>query len=173
MSNSSDNDTFKVVLLGDGSDKSELFHKFVANKFQKAHLKTIGMEPSSRYETIDGRKVSFSIWDITHLDRFKPMRGMFYRNTLGAMVVFDVTQPDTFLNVDKWINELKIESPDVHLILIGMLNTDESNRKVTVEQAQTKAEELGALKYIETSIQSGEHIEEAFTLLGKRILEDQ
>ena len=98
---------------------------------------------------------------------------MFYRNTVGALVVFDVTQPDTFLNVDKWINELKIESPDVHLILIGMLNTDESNRNVTVEQAQTKAEALGAIMYIETSIQSGEHIKEAFTLLGKRILEDQ
>lgn len=161
------------MLLGDGSDKTELLHKFVSNKFQKSHLKTVGMEPYSRYQTIDGRRVSFSIWDVAHQDRFKVMRPMFYRNTLGALVVFDVTQPDTFLNADKWINELKIESPDVHLILIGMLNTDESNRKVTVEQVQAKVEELEAIKYIETSIQSGEHIEEAFTLLGKRILEDQ
>ena len=101
------------------------------------------------------------------------MRGMFYRNTLGALVVFDVAQPDTFLNVDKWINEVKIESSDVHWILIGMLNTDESNRKVTAEQAQAKVKELGAIMYIETSIQSGEHIVEAFILPGKRILEDQ
>lgn len=172
MSSSSDNDIIKVVILGDVSDKTELLHKFVSNKFQKTHLKAIGIEPYSRYQTIDGRKLLFSIWDITHHDRFKPMRGMLYRNSFGALVVFDVTQPVTFLNVDSWIHELKIESPNACLILVGLRDTSVHTRKVTVEQIQAKLEELEAITYIETSIQSGEHIEDTFTLLGKRFLKD-
>ncbi len=170
MSNYSE--SFKILLLGDGDDKSKLIHRFVHNKFQKIHLKTVGFEPSSRYETIDGVKVCLSIWDIPEQERFKVMRGMFFRNALGALVVFDLTMPETLRSAQKWVEEAKSASPGLLFLLIGNRNDLVDKRLITNEEGQINANKLGALKYIETSHLTGENIAEGFQLLGKKLLED-
>ncbi|RMG20797.1 MAG: GTP-binding protein [Methanobacteriota archaeon] len=164
--------TFKILLLGDGAvGKTALVQRFVHGKFQKAYLMTIGMEPYSRYETIDDTKVCFSLWDIAGQDRFKAMRGMFFRGAMGALVTFDLTRRQTFDNVGNWIKEAKSESPNSLFILVGNKNDLEDLREVSQEEGIAKAKELNCIDYIETSALTGENVEEAFYKIGKTLLE--
>ncbi len=164
--------TFKILLLGDGAvGKTALVQRFVHGKFQKAYLMTIGMEPYSRYETIDDTKVCFSLWDIAGQDRFKAMRGMFFRGAMGALVTFDLTRRQTFENVANWIKEAKSESPNSLFILVGNKNDLEDLREVSEEEGIAKAKELNCIDYIETSALTGENVEEAFYKIGKTLLE--
>ncbi|MHA2253200.1 MAG: Rab family GTPase [Candidatus Kariarchaeaceae archaeon] len=165
------NFTFKILLLGDGAvGKTALVHRFVHGKFQKQYLMTIGMEPYSRYETIDGQKICYSLWDIAGQDRFKIMRGMFFRGAMGALVTFDLTRRPSFENTVTWINEAKAESPDQIFILVGNKNDLEDMREVSTEEASKKSKELGAIDYIETSALTGENVEQAFHKIGSDLL---
>ncbi len=163
--------TFKILLLGDGAvGKTALVQRFVHGKFQKAYLMTIGMEPYSRYETIDGTTVCFSLWDIAGQDRFKVMRGMFFRGAMGGLVTFDLTRRVTFENAQNWINEAKKESPDALFILVGNKNDLEDLREIDTKEGEEKAKELGCIGYIETSALTGDNVEEAFYKIGKTLL---
>ena len=165
------NYTFKILLLGDGSvGKTALVHRFVHNKFQKAYLMTIGMEPYSRYETIDGQKICYSLWDIAGQDRFKVMRGMFFRGAMGSLVTFDLTRRESFNNTSTWIKEALAESPNQTFILVGNKNDLEDHREVSTKEGEAKAKELGAIQYIETSALTGENVGEAFHTIGKTLL---
>ena len=164
--------TFKILLLGDGAvGKTALVQRFVHGKFQKAYLMTIGMEPYSRYENIDGTKVCFSLWDIAGQDRFKVMRGMFFRGAMGGLVTFDLTRRKTFENAVTWINEAKKESPDAVFILVGNKNDLEDLREISDKEGEKKAQELGCIGYIETSALTGDNVEEAFYKIGKTLLD--
>ncbi|MCH8908663.1 MAG: GTP-binding protein [Candidatus Heimdallarchaeota archaeon] len=166
------NYTFKILLLGDGAvGKTALVHRFVHGKFQKAYLMTIGMEPYSRYETINNQKICYSLWDIAGQDRFKVMRGMFFRGAMGSLVTFDLTRRESFNNATNWINEAKAESPNQLWILVGNKNDLEDMREIPTDEGQAKADELGAISYIETSALKGTNVAEAFHLIGKTLLE--
>lgn len=134
---------------------------------------TIGMEPYSRYETIDGQKICYSLWDIAGQDRFKVMRGMFFRGAMGALVTFDLTRRPSFENTINWINEAKAESPNQVFILVGNKNDLEDLREITSEEAAAKAKEVGAIDYIETSALTGENVEDAFHKIGKTLLDQR
>ena len=166
------NFTFKILLLGDGAvGKTALVHRFVHGKFQKAYLMTIGMEPYSRYETIDGQKICYSLWDIAGQDRFKVMRGMFFRGAMGSLVTFDLTRRPSFENTKTWIKEATQESPDQVFILVGNKVDLEDMREVSTEEAKKMSVELGAVDYIETSALNGDNVAEAFHKIGKDLLD--
>lgn len=163
--------TFKILLLGDGAvGKTALVQRFVHGKFQKAYLMTIGMEPYSRYETINGTKICYSLWDIAGQDRFRVMRGMFFRGAMGALVTFDLTRRSTYENVGNWIEEAKKESPDALFILVGNKNDLEDLREVSPEEGKALAEKLNCIDYIETSALTGENVAEAFYKIGETLL---
>ncbi len=153
--------------------KTALVHRFVHDKFASAYLMTIGMEPYSRYETIDGVKIVYSLWDIAGQDRFKVMRQMFFRGAMGALVTFDLTRKDSFTNTVNWINEAKSESPDLLFILVGNKNDLEDQRMISTAVGESKAKELGAIGYIETSALTGTNVAEAFRKIGKKLLDDR
>lgn len=132
---------------------------------------TIGMEPYSRYETIEGTKICYSLWDIAGQDRFKVMRGMFFRGAMGSLVTFDLTRRQSFNNAENWIKEAKEESPDQIFVLIGNKNDLEDLREISSEEGQTKADELGAISYIETSALTGTNVAEAFKKIGKTLID--
>lgn len=132
---------------------------------------TIGMEPYSRYETIDGTKICYSLWDIAGQDRFKVMRGMFFRGAMGSLVTFDLTRRESFNNASNWIKEAKEESPDQIFILVGNKNDLEDLREISSEEGQARATELGAIDYIETSALTGTNVAEAFKKIGKTLID--
>ena len=166
--------TFKVCILGDGSLKITNFvNKISTRKFTDQHLMTIGMEPSSRYQIIRGRKICFSLWVIAPQDRFRIMRDMFYRGTLCSIVFFDLTNHSTFDNVEKWVETSKQESPNQLVILVGLNNHKVDERGVSSTEAQEKANAIKAFSYFETNIETLENIEELFAKLGETLVDQR
>ncbi|MCY3411265.1 MAG: GTP-binding protein [Candidatus Heimdallarchaeota archaeon] len=163
--------TFKILLLGDGAvGKTAVVQRFVHGKFQANYQMTIGMEPYSRYEAIDGVKVVYSLWDIAGQDKFKAMRQIFFQGAKGTIIVFDLTRRETFEHVKSWTEESKAEADDQLLLLIGNKHDLEDEREVSFSQAKELSEQLGFIDYIETSAKTGVNVEEAFRQLGKELL---
>jgi len=164
--------TFKILLLGDGAvGKTSLVQRFIHNKFSSGYLMTIGMEPYSRFETIDGTRVCLQLWDIAGQDRFQTMRTIFFKGSLGALVTYDITRRQSFENLKTWIKEARTESPRIMLILVGNKNDLEDLRDVSYEEGKKFAEENGCIGFIETSAKTGENVAEAFLEMGKGILQ--
>ena len=163
--------TFKILILGDAAvGKSSLVTRFVHGKFEKNYMVTIGMEPYTRYETIEGQKICYSLWDIAGEAKFQAMRKMFYAGSAGSIITFDLTRKDSYEHVDVWAGEAKNEATNQHLILVGNKNDLGDARQVTTEEGEAKAKELGCISYIETSALTGDMVEDAFNSLGKALL---
>jgi len=148
----------------------EFVKRFVQGSFSQDKLMTVGMEPFSKNVCFDGNSIILSIWVVNGEDRFKVMSGMFFRNTDGAFIFYDITNRTSFENVDRWIQEIRSFEPQASIILVGNKNDLIDQREVTIKEGEEKANKLGLFKFIETSVLSGENIEDAFLLLAKKLV---
>ncbi|MFV2015553.1 MAG: Rab family GTPase, partial [Candidatus Heimdallarchaeota archaeon] len=134
VSNKDFQHTFKVLILGDAAvGKSSLVQRFVHGKFERQYLMTIGMEPYTRFEEINGTKICYSLWDIAGEDKFKVMRKMFFQGAAGSLVAFDLTRRESFDNLKNWITEASIVSPNQTIIVVGNKNDLEDQREVSTQ----------------------------------------
>ena len=103
---------FKILLIGDsGVGKSSLMLRFNDGIFTESFLPTIGVD--FRIKTIEqeSRKIMLQIWDTAGQERFKNITRNYYRGAHGIIVAFDVTDKESFDNVDKWMEELDSSVP--------------------------------------------------------------
>lgn len=164
--------TFKILLLGDGAvGKTSVVRRFVHKKFDSSYLMTIGMEPYTRFETINGISICFSLWDIAGQEKFRSMRKIFLQGASGTLLVFDLTRRESFDNVNIWYEESMNEEPDQKMILVGNKNDLKDKREVKFLEGVEKARELRCIDYIETSALTGKKVEEVFILLGEILLQ--
>ena len=88
---------FKLVVIGDsGVGKSNLLSKYVNNSFHENSKATIGVYLSTKVMQIEGKTIQNQIWDTAGQDRFRAITTAYYRNAVGAVIVFDLTKPKTF-----------------------------------------------------------------------------
>ena len=157
--------------MGDAAvGKSSLVQRFVHGKFERQYLMTIGMEPYTRFESINGTKICYSLWDIAGEDKFKVMRKMFFQGATGSLITFDLTRRSSFDNLETWISEAKLAAPDQLLILVGNKNDLDDQRVVTTDEAKEVAAKFGCLSYFETSALTGELVTDAFNEIGSNLL---
>jgi small GTP-binding protein len=162
---------FKVLILGDPAvGKSSLVRRFVHGKFSADYLMTIGMEPYSRYETIQNSRICYAIWDIAGADNFKVMHRIYFQGAVGSLVAYDVTRRESFENVDKWVADARSAVPNQFIILLGN-KIDLDNHQVSKEEGLEKAEALKLISYVETSALNGSNVDAAFNYLGGRLLD--
>ncbi|XP_010549051.1 PREDICTED: ras-related protein RABA2a-like [Tarenaya hassleriana] len=160
---------FKVVLIGDsGVGKSNLLSRFTRNEFCLDSKSTIGVEFATRTLQVEGRTVKAQIWDTAGQERYRAITNAYYRGSLGALVVYDVTKPKTFENVSRWLKELRNHSGSNSVIMLIGNKTDLKHlRAVTTEDAQRYAEKEG-LSLVETSALEATNVEKAFqTILSE------
>ncbi|XP_074599142.1 ras-related protein Rab-21-like [Brevipalpus obovatus] len=112
---------FKVVLLGEGCvGKTSLISRFVENKFNESHVSTLQASFLRKTLMIEGQSVNISIWDTAGQERFHALGPIYYRDSNGAVVVYDVTDPDSLNKTKKWVKELKnILGDSVCLSVVG------------------------------------------------------
>jgi small GTP-binding protein len=163
----------KLLLIGESAvGKSCLLLRFAENKFQESFLSTIGIDFKVRHVEINDTKVKLQIWDTAGQEKFRTITKAYYRGAHGIMLVFDVTNVDTFTQTRQWINSIHENVTDpVAIILIGN-KVDMEGRKVTKEQAQALADEF-KVEYFETSAKDGSNVESTFFHLATVILNDK
>ncbi|XP_067653639.1 ras-related protein Rab-11B-like [Haliotis asinina] len=157
---------WKVVLVGDsGVGKTNLLSRFTRNEFNAESKSTIGVEFATRNVMIKGKTVRAQIWDTAGQERYRAITSVYYRGAVGALVLYDITKPQSFQNLDKWLQELKDHAdPTACIMLVGNKTDLRHLRAVTMEEGRTVAEKNG-YSFIETSALDSTNVGEAFNNL--------
>lgn len=136
---------FKVVLIGDsGVGKSNIMSRYLKDEFSIETKTTVGVEFGAKKIELSGSNIKAQIWDTAGQERYKSITNAYYKGSRGALLVYDITRRDSFLNVDRWISELRTNGdPDVTIILIGNKSDLDQDRQVPREEGQGKAKEYG------------------------------
>ncbi|KAH7821568.1 RJL, Ras superfamily GTPase [Monocercomonoides exilis] len=155
----------KIISMGDsGVGKSCLIKRFCEKKFVSKYISTIGVDFGMKPIDVGGVDVRVNLFDFAGADCYLEIRNEFYRDSEGAILVFDVNSRPTFLNIQKWIEESeKYGAHDMIITLIGN-KIDLKKRQVSEKEAQSWAIAKG-FRYIETSSATGEGVDTAFLSL--------
>jgi small GTP-binding protein len=162
--------TFKIVMIGDsGVGKSCILLRFADDKFNENFYATIGVDFRFKNVMVDDKSVKLQIWDTAGQERYKSITNAYYKGSKGAFVVYDITRKETFDNVDKWINELRIINGNkILIILIGNKSDLNLLRKINAGEANFKANQLG-INFFEVSALDSSNIHKAFEEMIKEI----
>ena len=119
---------------------------------------------------MNGKKVKLQIWDTAGQERFKNITASYYRGGNGVLVVSDITDRDSFENLNSWLIEIeKNANKNVYKLLIGNKCDLEEKRKVTFQEGKDFATSNG-MQFIETSAKADTNVKEAFELLTQEII---
>lgn len=161
---------FKLLLIGDsGVGKSCLLLRFADDTYTESYISTIGVDFKIRTIELEGKTVKLQIWDTAGQERFRTITSSYYRGAHGIIVVYDVTDNDTFTNVKQWLGEIdRYASEGVNKLLVG--NKSDLTGKKVVEYSVAKefADQLN-IPFLETSAKNATNVEQAFLTMAKQI----
>ena len=161
---------FKLLLIGDsGVGKSCLLLRFADDTYTESYISTIGVDFKIRTIELEGKTIKLQIWDTAGQERFRTITSSYYRGAHGIIVVFDVTDVESFNNVKQWLHEIdRYACQNVKKLLVGNKCDLASKRAVPTEQAKEFADSLG-IQYLETSAKNSTNVEKAFTTMAAQI----
>ncbi|XP_004521051.1 ras-related protein Rab-21 [Ceratitis capitata] len=165
--------TFKVVLLGEGCvGKTSIVLRYVEDKFNPQHISTLQASFLTKKLTLeDGSRAHLNIWDTAGQERFHALGPIYYRGSHGAILVYDITDEDSFQKVKNWVKELKrMLGAEIVITIVGNKTDLEAQRTVEQNVAIEYADSVGA-HYFETSAKANEGIEELFTALTQLMMQ--
>ena len=163
---------YKVLLLGDSSvGKTCFLLRYCDKSFQEAHLSTIGLDYRLKSMTLQNDKnIKLQIWDTAGQDRFRAITKNYYKGANGIILIYDVTNKQSYENVKNWLTQIKEEAnPNVIIYLAGnKIDVEEEQRVITTEDGQKIADEY-KLPFKETSAKNGINVNEIFQELVEKI----
>ena len=154
---------FKYIIIGDSAvGKSNILLRYIHDKFNEEFQSTIGVEFGAKNIKIEDKIYRIQIWDTAGQETFRSITRAYYKNSVCACVVYDITNRNSFQNIKSWIEDCKKQSPkSVFIVLIGNKIDLENKREVSYEEGSIYAQKNGML-FFETSAKTGKNIEEIF-----------
>ena len=154
----------KIAMLGDSMvGKTAICNTFMNIEFNDNNLSTIGMEKLESQMTLNnGEEIKLIIWDTAGQERFRSIALKSIKTAQGVVIVFDLTQKKSFLNVVNWLKEINEKLNNVCIVLFGnKCDIDEDKWEVTKDEVMKFVEKNG-LTYFETSAKEDINIKEGF-----------
>lgn len=160
----------KLLLIGDsGVGKSCLLLRFSDDSFTTSFITTIGIDFKIKTIELDGKRIKLQIWDTAGQERFRTITTAYYRGAMGILLVYDVTDEQSFQNIRNWIRNIEQHAADnVDKILVGNKCDMVHEKMVDTDKGQTLAQEY-SIKFFETSAKANINVVEAFTSIAKDI----
>ncbi|XP_022665935.1 ras-related protein Rab6-like [Varroa jacobsoni] len=154
---------FKLVFLGEQSvGKTSLITRFMYDSFDNTYQATIGIDFLSKTMYLEDRTVRLQLWDTAGQERFRSLIPSYIRDSTVAVVVYDITNANSFHQTSKWIDDVRTErGTDVIIMLVGNKTDLSEKRQVNTEDGEKKAKELQVM-FIETSAKSGYNVKQLF-----------
>jgi Ras-related protein Rab-6A len=154
---------YKLVFLGDQSvGKTSIITRFMYDTFDSTYQATIGIDFLSKTMYLEDRTVRLQLWDTAGQERFRSLIPSYIRDSSVAIIVYDITNRNSFMNTVKWIDDVRSErGNDVIMMLVGNKTDLADKRQVSVEEGEAKAKEYDIM-FIETSAKAGFNIKALF-----------
>lgn len=165
----------KVIILGDsGVGKTSLMNQYVNKKFSNQYKATIGADFLTKDVSIDEKLVTMQIWDTAGQERFQSLGVAFYRGADCCVLVYDVTNPNSFKSLDTWRDEFLIQasprdSENFPFVVLGN-KVDLETRAVSTKRAQAWCQTKNELPYFEVSAKEALNVEQAFQTIARNAL---
>ncbi|KAH0584541.1 Ras- protein Rab-11A [Termitomyces sp. 'cryptogamus'] len=136
--------------------------RFTRNEFNLESKSTIGVEFATRSINVDGKTVKAQIWDTAGQERYRAITSAYYRGAVGALLVYDIAKHATYVNVTRWLKELRDHADsNIVIMLVGNKSDLKHLRAVPTDEAKAFSSENG-LSFIETSALDASNVESAF-----------
>ena len=166
---------FKIIVIGDSSvGKTNLLSRFVKNQFSTDSKPTIGVDFATKTVSIDRKNIKVQVWDTAGQERFKAFSSAYYNGSHAAIIVYDISNRESFENVKNWVLELKthLEIKNLVVMLIGNKSDLENVRAITEEEGRSLAEEYDFF-FMETSAKKNEanEVSKAFMVIIEEVLQ--
>jgi Ras-related protein Rab-1A len=161
---------FKLLLIGDsGVGKSCLLLRFADDTYTESYISTIGVDFKIRNVEQDSKNIKLQIWDTAGQERFRTITSSYYRGAHGIIIVYDITDAESFNNVKTWLQEIeKFASDNVNKLLVGNKCDLTAQRQVDTQQAKEFADSLG-IPFLETSAKTSTNVDQAFNKMTAEI----
>lgn len=155
---------FKVVVVGDAAvGKTSLIRRYCEGKFDSSRVATIGVDFYTQRVQLPNGIVKLSIWDMAGQERFQVVRTGFYRGSRAAALVYDVTSPQSLVNLRRWRAEVLQAVPEQKLMVVG--NKIDLERSIRPALGEAFSSHMGA-PYVETSALSATGVPSLFETLA-------
>lgn len=169
---------YKIISLGNtGTGKTCIFNRFSKNIYNEYIPLTFGVDFMICNMTINSQEYKLQMWDLAGIEKFRNIVRSYYRNTHGAILVYDITDSESLLSLEKWLNDLSfsynlhnfLDSPA--LVMVGTKKDIKKKQIVSFDEAKKFAQLHGIKDVIECSAKTGENISKIFEVLTLRINE--
>jgi len=153
----------KFVIIGDsGVGKSNILLRYINNTFSDEFKTTVGVEFGAKNLEVNGRIYRIQIWDTAGQENFRSIARAYYKNSVCACVVYDITNRNSFNSIQSWIDDCVKQSPkSILFILIGNKNDLNESREVQYEEGVEFAKKRNMI-FLETSAKTGNNISTIF-----------
>ncbi|XP_014479307.1 PREDICTED: ras-related protein Rab-18-B-like isoform X2 [Dinoponera quadriceps] len=162
----------KILMIGESNvGKSSILLRFTEDEFYENMQSTVGMDYKTKQISIDGNVVKLAIWDTAGQERFRTLTPSYYRDGQGAILMYDVTDRNTFVKLETWLNELNTycNKTDIVKMVVGN-KIDLPNREVSTEEGLQFARRHQTL-YIESSAKTADGVKCCFEELVQKIIQ--
>ncbi len=157
------NKCFKIILIGDAATgKTALVQQYLTGQFSQNVRITIGVNFYTKHLEVAEGSFILQIWDLGGCERFRCILSPYFLGTDAALFLYDITNPTSLYNMEKWIQELRAVSSNAVLLVIGAKKDLDPVRKVQPAEGAAYAREQGAAGTIEVSSKTGENVALAF-----------
>jgi len=156
--------------LGDSAvGKSSLVLRFVKKQFFEYQESTIGAAFLTQTVAVNEYVVKFEIWDTAGQERYHSLAPMYYRGAASAIVVYDITNRQSFVRAKSWVKELQRQgNPNIVIALAGNKLDLAEQRKVEIEEAKSYADDNGIM-FMETSAKTNHNVTELFKAIARKL----
>jgi Ras-related protein Rab-18 len=162
--------------------KSSMLIRFTDDAFDEHIQSTIGVDFKVKHLELNNKRIKLTVWDTAGQERFRTLTSSYYRGAQGVVMVYDVTRRDSFDNLEQWLKEVKLYSPNngegVVKLLVGNKidladgdSSGEYQRQVDRFEAEEWARNQGML-FLEASAKTRTGVQESFMEVVHKILED-
>ena len=165
--------SLKVVFLGDTSvGKSCLAVRFIKNEFFEFQEPTIGAAFLGKSINLNNKKYKFEIWDTAGQERYRSLAPMYYRGAKAAVIVYDITDEETFKGAKTWTSEIQKNGENCLIVLVGNKVDLTNHRKVDIHMVKDYVENNNII-YMESSAKTGLNVDKIFTTIAENIPEEK
>ncbi|XP_023238813.1 ras-related protein Rab-3C-like [Centruroides sculpturatus] len=154
---------FKILIIGNSSvGKTSFLFRYADDSFTSAFVSTVGIDFKVKTIFKQDKKVKLQIWDTAGQERYRTITTAYYRGAVGFILMYDVTNEESFNSVQDWVTQIKTHSWDnAQVILVGNKCDMEDERVVSAERGKQLSMQLG-LEFFETSAKENINVTTVF-----------